>query len=82
MLEVLLNGLQHHQATVRLDITRVLGMLDETRALDPLRDRFQVEPDESVRAAIAWAGRRVHDAQRAVSLFQRRSRAGESSRRS
>jgi len=65
MLEVLLNGLQHHQATVRLDITRVLGMLDETRALDPLRDRFQVEPDESVRAAIAWAGRRVHDAQQA-----------------
>lgn len=65
MLEVLLKGLNHPQAAVRLDVARVLGMLDETQALDVLRSRYEAEPDASVRAALAWAGRRVYEAQQA-----------------
>src|SRR5690606_6864305 len=63
MLEVLLKGLDHADAAVRLDVARVLGMLDETRALEPLRRRYEIEPDANVRAVIAWAGRRVYEAQ-------------------
>lgn len=65
MLEALLDGLNHEQAAVRRDVARVLGMLDETRALDALRRRYQVEPDADVRTVIAWAGRRLHEAQQA-----------------
>src|SRR5690606_682092 len=65
MLEVLLKGLDHADAAVRLDVARVLGMLDETRALEPLRRRYEIEPDANVRAVIAWAGRRVYEAQQA-----------------
>lgn len=65
MLEALLKGLNHDRPAVRLDVARVLGMLDETRALETLRERYHAEPDENVRAAIAWAGRRLHDAQQA-----------------
>lgn len=49
MLEVLLKGLDHADAAVRLDVARVLGMLDETRALEPLRRRYEIEPDANVR---------------------------------
>jgi len=65
MLEALLEGLDHDRAPVRLDVARVLGMLDETQALDALRRRYRLEPDANVRAAIAWAGRRIHEAQQA-----------------
>lgn len=65
MLETLLDGLSHAQPAVRLDVARVLGMLDETQALDALRQRYHAEPDPAVRAVIAWAGKRVHDAQQA-----------------
>jgi len=65
MLETLLGGLSHAQPAVRLDVARVLGMLDETQALDALRQRYHAEPDPAVRAVIAWAGKRVHDAQQA-----------------
>lgn len=63
MLETLLGGLSHAQPAVRLDVARVLGMLDETRALDALRHQYHVEPDPAVRAAVVWAGKRVYDAQ-------------------
>ena len=65
MLETLLGGLSHAQPAVRLDVARVLGMLDETRALDALRQRYHVEPDPAVRAVIVWAGKRLHEAQQA-----------------
>jgi len=64
-LEALLDGLENPQAAVRLDVARVLGMLDETRALDKLRERYPVEPDPAVKEAIAWAGRRLYQAQQA-----------------
>lgn len=63
MLTALIEGLSHARPEVRLDVARVLGMLDETRALEALRARYPAEPDPTVRSAIAWAGRRLHDAQ-------------------
>ncbi|MCZ7538546.1 MAG: HEAT repeat domain-containing protein [Anaerolineae bacterium] len=59
----LIAGLNHASASVRLDVVRVLGMVEETRALDPLRARYPTEPDETVRRAIAWAGSRLFQAQ-------------------
>lgn len=64
-LEVLLNGLDSPQPEVRLDVARVLGMLDETRALDKLRERYAVETEPAVKEAIAWAGKRLYQAQQA-----------------
>jgi len=64
-LEALLSGLENPQPTVRLDVVRVLGMLDETRSLDTLRARYQNEPDPVVRNAISWAGKRLFQAQQA-----------------
>lgn len=64
-LEVLLGGLNNPQPAVRLDVVRVLGMLDETRALPHLRARYQQEDDPQVRNAITWAGKRLYQAQQA-----------------
>jgi hypothetical protein len=64
-LEILLGGLENPQPAVRLDVVRVLGMLDETRTLDALRRRYEGETDPAVRSAIAWAGKRLYQAQQA-----------------
>ncbi|HVO71657.1 MAG TPA: HEAT repeat domain-containing protein [Aggregatilineaceae bacterium] len=64
-LEVLLGGLENPEASVRLDVVRVLGMLDETLALDRLRERYHAETDPAVKEAIAWAGKRLYQAQQA-----------------
>ncbi|NDJ77670.1 MAG: HEAT repeat domain-containing protein [Chloroflexi bacterium] len=64
-LEVLLGGLNNAEPAVRLDVVRVLGMLDETRALEALRERYQKETDPNVRNAIAWAGKRLFEARQA-----------------
>lgn len=58
-LSALLGGLHHPTPATRLDVVRVLAMLDETRALAPLRERYNLETDESVREAITWAGKRL-----------------------
>jgi hypothetical protein len=64
-LEVLLNGLKNPDAAVRLDVVRVLGMLDEVRALPVVRELYQAESDPTVRSAAAWAGKRLYQAQQA-----------------
>lgn len=64
-LNILLGGLNNPQPAVRVDIVRVLGMLDEIRALDSLRQRYQTETDPAVKSAIAWAGKRLFEAQQA-----------------
>jgi hypothetical protein len=64
-LSVLLGGLHNPNPAVRLDVVRVLGMLDETRALEPLRERYHQETDESVQQAITWAGKRLFQAHQA-----------------
>lgn len=64
-LEVLIGGLNSPDPAVRLDVVRVLGMLDETRALEALRKRHAVETDPVVQSAIGWAGKRLFEAQQA-----------------
>jgi len=63
--DTLLQGLTHPDAAVRLDIVRVIGMVEETQALDRLRALYPVENDEAVRRAMAWAGQRLHLARQA-----------------
>lgn len=64
-LEDLLNGLKADDATTRLQAARIIGLLDETLALDALAARYRVENVGEVRAAIAWAGKRVQAARQA-----------------
>jgi hypothetical protein len=64
-LEVLIGGLKNPDSKVRLDVARVLGMLDEVRALRALRAHYQAETDPAVREAVAWAGKRLYAAQQA-----------------
>lgn len=63
--DTLLEGLSHPEAAVRLDVVRVIGMVEETQALDRLRALYPVEKDETVRQAMAWAGGRLYRAQQA-----------------
>lgn len=65
ILDDLLSGLTSSQPETRLDVVRVLGMLDETQALPRLRERYAVESDAHVREAITWAGKRLYQAQQA-----------------
>lgn len=64
-LDDLLGGLISSHTETRLDVVRVLGMLDETQALPRLREQYAVEHDAHVREAIAWAGKRLYQAQQA-----------------
>jgi len=64
-LEILISGLKNPQPAVRLDVVRVLGMLDEVLALEALRAHYQVETDPAVKQAVAWAGKRLYEAQQA-----------------
>ncbi|MBI5931153.1 MAG: HEAT repeat domain-containing protein [Chloroflexi bacterium] len=61
-LEALLQGISAPTAETRLNVVQVLGMVEETRALNVLRDRFAIEPDGSVKTAIQWAGKKIHQA--------------------
>lgn len=57
--ETLIKNLGHPGANVRLGVARVIGMVEETEALDALRTQFAAEQDLDVRNALQWAGRRV-----------------------
>ncbi|MBI5668856.1 MAG: HEAT repeat domain-containing protein [Chloroflexi bacterium] len=61
-LQGLLNGLTSPDAHTRLQTARVIGMLDETAALEALAAQYQVETVSEVKASLAWAGRRVQEA--------------------
>lgn len=64
-LDTLIASLRHANPAVRLDVVRVLGMTDETGALEALRASYAQETDEAVRQAISWAGKRLYQAQQA-----------------
>ncbi|WP_119072157.1 HEAT repeat domain-containing protein [Aggregatilinea lenta] len=64
-LNTLIASLAHPTPSVRLDVVRVLGMVEETRALDALRAQLATEADPDIRAAIQWAGQRLYSAQQA-----------------
>ncbi len=65
ILENLLANLNNPQPQVRLEVARVLGMVDETRALKAVGQRYKVEADPAVREALAWAGQRLYGARQA-----------------
>lgn len=59
----LINQLKDANPTVRLESTRVLGLVEETQSLHPLRESFRQEDDPAVQEAIDWAGKRIFAAQ-------------------
>ena len=62
-LENLLANLNNPQAPVRIDVARVLSMVEETRALKAIGDRYKVETEAAVRTVLAWAGKQLYAAQ-------------------
>jgi len=62
-LDALIGALKHPDAATRVDVARVLGMVEETGALDALRAHYLVETDAAAREAMEWAGRRIYAAQ-------------------
>lgn len=64
-LENLLANLNNPDPAIRVDVIRVLGMVDETQALAALAQRYKVETDPAVREALDWAGKRLHAAHQA-----------------
>jgi len=72
----LIANLKNPQPAVRLDIVRVLGMVEETQALDPLRERYREETNPALKEALLWAGRRIYAARQngfstVEAIFQR-----------
>lgn len=64
-LQQLLQDLTSPDAYTRLQTARVIGMLDETAALDALAAQYRSETVSEIRGALAWAGRRVQEAKKA-----------------
>ena len=62
-LENLLANLSNPQAPVRIDVARVLSMVEETRALKAIGERYKIETDAAVRTVLAWAGKQLYAAQ-------------------
>lgn len=64
-MEALLEAINHPQPDVRISAARVLGTVEETRALGVVGQRYKTESDPAVREALAWAGQRIHAAHQA-----------------
>ncbi len=64
IIDNLIANLRNPQPAIRLDIVRVLGMVEETQALDALRERYREETDPTLKEALLWAGRRIYAAHR------------------
>ncbi|GAB4572086.1 MAG: hypothetical protein Kow0077_10520 [Anaerolineae bacterium] len=62
-IEYLIANLQNPQPQVRMDVVRVLGMVEETLALDALRKRYEEESLPDLKQTVLWAGRRIYAAQ-------------------
>lgn len=58
----LIANLQNPQPAIRLDVIRVLGLVEETAALDALRERLTAETLPELKEAVLWAGRRIYAA--------------------
>lgn len=63
-LQTLLTALTSPDAHTRLQTARVIGMLDETAALDALAAQYRAEAVGEVKASLAWAGKRVQEAKK------------------
>ncbi len=61
-LDTFLQNLRAPEPVLRARAARILGMLDEVDALDALTAQFKSETHPAVKAAIAWAGKRLQAA--------------------
>jgi HEAT repeat protein len=61
-LDTFLLDLRAPEPVLRARAARILGMLDEVDALDALTTQFKAETHPAVKAAIAWAGKRLQAA--------------------
>lgn len=61
-LNTFLQDLRAPEPVTRARAARILGMLDEVDALDALAAQFKTESHPAVKAAIAWAGKRLQAA--------------------
>lgn len=64
-LQTLLADLTGPDAAIRLQTARIIGMLDETAALEALAAQYRAETVGEVKASLAWAGKRVQAARQA-----------------
>lgn len=64
-LQQILDMLSNANPAVRANTARVLGMVNETEALDALASAFEQEQDTAVRDVMRWAGQRIVEAARA-----------------
>lgn len=64
-LENLIASLDSPRPDIRLSVAQVLGMVQETRALPAIRQRYKAETDPNVRNALAWAGQQIYQAHQA-----------------
>jgi hypothetical protein len=65
LLQSWLTNLQSADAGKRLDAALILGTLDEAEALDAVAAQYRAESDAKVKAALGWAGKRLHAARQA-----------------
>jgi hypothetical protein len=61
--QTLIQLLQHSESRIRLNAARILGMLDEVEAFQPLVKAFKRETDAQTINVMAWAGKRLKAAQ-------------------
>ncbi|PJF45166.1 MAG: hypothetical protein CUN55_00220 [Phototrophicales bacterium] len=63
--------IKHPNATLRAQAVSVLGLVEDTRALEPLQAAFPTETEQAVRLAMDWAGQRIAAAVgRGYDIFQ------------
>ncbi|MCB9436370.1 MAG: HEAT repeat domain-containing protein [Anaerolineales bacterium] len=61
-LNQLLQGLKDENPARRLAMIRIIGVVEETRLLKPIRDQFLSETVPQVKSALEWAGKRLYAA--------------------
>src|SRR4029434_4982570 len=57
--DALINDLSNSEPETRLDAARIIGMVDETLALDALKEAYVFEETPRIRKVMAWAGQRL-----------------------
>lgn len=65
VIDLLLDGLKNPVPAARIEMLRVLAMLEETQALDALRNLLNTETDPNVLSVLRWAGSLIWRAQQA-----------------
>lgn len=61
-LTAFLQGLHNDNPTHRLATIRIIGVVEETRLLKPIRDQYLTETVPQVKSALEWAGKRLYTA--------------------